>query len=42
MLHNGSFKGALFWRWGEDGGALGSTDFNIVHTGDPTFQCVPS
>ncbi|BDA46186.1 Mannan endo-1,4-beta-mannosidase 1 [Coccomyxa sp. Obi] len=39
-LHNGSFKGVLFWRWGQDSVEGGGTDFNIVQTGDPTFQLI--
>lgn len=34
LARNGSFKGALFWRWDKDGG----NDTNTVVTGDPTFQ----
>ncbi len=29
-----NFRGAMFWRWAEDGG----TDATTVYTGDATFQ----
>lgn len=37
-VQNGdNLRGALFWRWAEDGG----TDSTTVYTGDATFQYAP-
>lgn len=34
LANGGQLRGALFWRWNEDGGS----DLNTVYTGDSTWQ----
>ena len=37
LANGGQLRGALFWRWNEDGGS----DLNTVYTGDSTWQYAP-
>ena len=37
LATGGQLRGALFWRWNEDGGS----DMNTVYTGDSTWQYAP-
>ncbi|CAK0752555.1 hypothetical protein CVIRNUC_002155 [Coccomyxa viridis] len=36
LANGGQLRGALFWRWNEDGGS----DLNTVYTGDSTWQLI--
>jgi len=37
LANGGQLRGALFWRWNEDGGS----DLNTVYTNDATWQYAP-